>query len=136
MDRPSERPVNMRTSQSAEDFWSRPWDSGQLSPDFKVKKPCVVQTPFGRQLPPTLKPNIVRGALPPLAASRVVERRTLQLALRDAENIPPTNHHLMDENRRLTKDVQCLRKQLACVLKINHALTGAMARQAQNEARV
>ncbi len=134
MHRPSERPVKMRSSQSAEDFWSRPWDSQQLSPDFKVNNPCVVQTPFGRQMPPTLKP-IVRAASPPLAASRVVERRALQLALREAENIPPTNH-LVNENRRLTRDVQSLQKQLACVLKINHALTGAMARQARNDARV
>lgn len=124
-----QRPVHVRSSASARDFWCRIRDDDRLSPDFRVREsttqsPAPLETPFNRQRPPTwgaaAAPQRQR-----LTSSRVVERKVLTLALRDAENIPPPPDNAI-ENRLLKKELHVTRAHLQRVLRINHALTGAM----------
>ena len=132
------RPVVLRTSESAEDFWSRVRDGER--PGFRIQDNASALTPFGRQqrpiMPPPFHPRTAdasnRLANRPLATSREIERRVLQDALRDAENIRPADALHLGEIRKLKADVARLHKQLCIALKINHVLTGEMARNARD----
>ena len=136
MTTPDSRLVHVRTSSSARDFWCRPRENESVSPDFRVRRnaasPPQFDTPFGRQQRPVVPP------VPPtrriLGTSREVEKRVLQEALHDAENIPTTNvAQVVHENSKLKADVARLRAQLRDALRINHALASAMARNARGE---
>ena len=134
----NKRHVVVRTSASAKDFWSRIRDEKNVSPDFRVRHgastlaPLQIETPFNRQQRPNLPP-FTRAGAHPMATSREIERQVLQRALQDAENIPPALQ-LTRENRKLKTDIARLHRQLRDALQINHALAGAMARNARNDA--
>lgn len=149
------RPVPIRTSQSAHDFWSRVRGSGEVSPTGKVtgKMPVLVDRsalPFGKQLPASplqsWRPPPPRdvggggggggGGRGGMQGSRLVERKALQRALddADAENRGPQDWErewggLASENARLKAEVQRLSAGLRSALKVNKALAAAMLKQ-------
>ena len=141
-----DRPIVLRTSVSAEDFWSRVRDSQEVSPNFKVRRSPLVpffDTPYNRQMRPfsgTMS-NVTcpsstggqSGLLPPVKTSRSIERVVLQEALREIDE--NDNANIRTENIKLKDKVRLLEKQLAQALRINHALTGAMVRNAERDAR-
>ena len=148
-----ERPVHVRTSASARDFWCRVRDDEEMSPDFRVGQRTTVmppfETPFNRQVAPSGPVPRLQRPQPRLASSRSVERNALKLALQDAENIPPTNTRpardsrptnaidtraVISENEQLKKQLRTVRSHLERALRINHALTGAMVEQATDTA--
>ena len=112
---PDDRPVNVRTSASARDFWSRPRVQGEcpgdVSPDGKV----VSQEPRSfsvlQDMPRTAPFQIQRAPqrhLPPLRNSRSIERLVYKSALQDAENIDPQP---LLEIERLRRENQLLKNQ-------------------------
>lgn len=134
------RPVHRRTDASANDWWSRVRDSGEVSPDFKLKsarsfaESIHKSTPFGRQLGPhgnSTRPSTApSAALPPLGSSRAVERAVLKEAVADAEkeNSAP-DAALRAEVARLRAENANLKANLERVLRINHALAKNMLKQ-------
>ena len=112
---PDDRPVHVRTSASAQDFWCRQRDEGKepgnVSPDgkvvlrgqrsFSVLKDLPRTAPYQRQVQP-------QPQLPPLRASRSVERMMYKKTLHEAENVQP---QLSAEIDRLQRENQFLKKQ-------------------------
>lgn len=144
MVRPSDL-VIVRTSRSAQDFWSRVRDEGKdVSPDFKPQQSRRLDnsdTPFGRQQRPTLFLN------PPLETSRVIERRVmgkeidnLEHRVLHEENKDPTYvRKLVTENEKLRRDVERLEKEnasaqhnLTVAWKLMNGLTGEVKRVFSN----
>lgn len=136
MVRPSDL-VIVRTSRSAEDFWSRVRDEAHdVSPDFKAHDQPR-DTPFGKQKRPTFIPYIP----PPLESSRVVERRIMQGEIDLLEQNVLTNkdpsyiRKLVSDNERLRRDVARLEKEnasaqhnLKMAWKLMNGLTGEVKR--------
>ena len=133
------RPVVPRTDASAEDFWSRLRGSAEVSPDFKIRKyplPPSFRTPYNQQEGPfwgtSEHPCSAGGRshlpLPPVRTSRTVERLVLHDALQEIDA------NIRAENLALKEKVRRLETQLAQALRINHALTGAMVRDAAEKA--
>ena len=134
---PEDRAVNVRTSASAQDFWSRPRVQGEapgdVSPDGKIvsqelRSFSVLQgiprtAPYQLQRPPQ------RTILPALRNSRSIERLVYKGALRDAENIDPQP---LLEIERLRRENQLLKNQYHAVMRINTILTQEMSLQAQS----
>ena len=115
------RPVPLRKSSSANDFWSRVRDEDVISPDFKVKEhtfilPPNTDTPFGMQDPPFPRK---RPPLKPITSnSRIIERKVLA---KDIENGD-------DERQKLIQQNANLKLQVHNLLRINHMLTREMVR--------
>lgn len=145
MVRPSDL-VIVRTSRSAEDFWSRVRDeSKDVSPDFKPQQQSRrldnSDTPFGRQQRPTLFLNS------PLETSRVVERRVMgkeidnleHRVLHEVNKDPSYVRKLVAENEKLRRDVERLEKEnasaqhnLKVAWKLMNGLTGEVKRVFSN----
>lgn len=133
---PDDRPVNVRTSASARDFWSRPRVQGEcpgdVSPDGKVVSQELRSFSVLQDIPRTAPFQIQRAPqrhLPPLRNSRSIERLVYQNALQDAENIDP--QPLLDIER-LRRENQLLKNQYHAVMRINTILTREMSLQAQS----
>lgn len=141
-----ERVVQVRTSQSAQDFWARIRGSSQYdTTNFKIRTPnendgapppklALFPTPFNVQqrpfmcsrspvvnAPPPPPPSPIRN---PLIDSRAVERRVLALEI-------DSNDGLRHDNVALQGEVERTRKQLMVALRINHGLTGQMVANAR-----
>ena len=120
---PSKRVVKVRTSASAQDFWSRPRDESNILPDFTERSTSVLgpllctasETPYGRQVRPKLCVGNTWSPPPPppspvfgLGNSRRVEQRILSEELRVAEgvsvqHVARANEHFCSELRRAWK---------------------------------
>ena len=138
----SDRLVHVRTSVSAQDFWTRERAPTEVSPDFRILPPNT-DTPYGRQRSPHsghksfVSLRLSPGSLsrPPLLAlpanmqgSRVVEKQVLSREIADHECV-------YTENARLRRANQRLELQVRNLLHINAALSKEMAR-AHNATRV
>ena len=135
-----DRPVNVRTDESARDFWSRVRESSEVSPEFKVKDQSFAErikktTPFGIQVHPFDNQRSVKEVLLlPLVAkkeeasrsSRSVERMVLQKAIEVADNNTNNNQEIIRDQEKLRKDNAVLHANLNRALRINHALTRHM----------
>ncbi len=123
-----DRPVNIRTDASADDFWSRIRGSDEISPiDFRLRKPEVRRpTPFGRQDYPRNFPTVVMSPYNPLQISRSVERIEFRNAIKEAEAHTNEFNLLLRENEELKKRIKTLESNVTRVLRINHALTNNM----------
>jgi hypothetical protein len=133
---PEDRPVNVRTSVSARDFWSRPRvqgdDPGDVSPDGKVVSQELRSFSVLQDIPRTAPYQLQRPPqrhLPPLRNSRSIERLVYKGALQDAENIDPQP---LLEIERLRRENQLLKTQYHAVMRINTLLTQEMSLQAQS----
>lgn len=150
-----DRPVIVRTDESAENFWCRVRPHGKVSPDNgKVLKSR--DTPFGRQNGPGSisrstttsgshfpHPTLPRPALAPLNTpltnSRVIEREVYKNEIAALElkttPVPPSfiqqlvrqNTDLMRENENIKHKLATTEKRLAGALKINKALATQMS---------
>jgi hypothetical protein len=85
-----DRPIRVRTDESADTFWSRVRTSNDYSPNFRLLPQAEdIQrlTPFGRQNPPRLNPmsHVPAPSQLPMLSSRSVERMELRKGIRDAE---------------------------------------------------
>jgi hypothetical protein len=136
-----DRPVNVRTDESARDFWSRVRESSEVSPEFKVKDQSFAErikktTPFGIQVHPFDNQRSVKEvSLLPLdvqhvakkeeasRSSRSVERMVLQKAIEVADNNTNNNQEIIRDQEKLRKDNAVLHANLNRALRINHALT-------------
>ena len=139
-----DRPVNVRTDESARDFWSRVRESFEVSPEFKVKDQSFAErikktTPFGIQVHPFDNQRSVKEVLLfPLDVQRVakkeeasrssrsVERMVLQKAIEVADNNTNNNQEIIRDQEKLRKDNAVLHANLNRALRINHALTRHM----------
>ena len=142
--------VQVRTSRSAQDFWSRERNEyDEVSPDFRVLPPNT-NTPYGRQLPPFSNiPNrqLSNRQLPPLfpnfpsspthsysvlqpTNSRVIERHVLCIDIRNADK---NAHSILSENAQLRQDKKCLERQVKSLLNINYHLTKEMVESNENK---
>ena len=143
-----DRVVRVRTSQSAEDFWSRVRHSGQYDKEtLKVRTSSenerppplipMLPTPYSLQQRPFADPPlqgqpVVRAPPPPppspirnpLTDSRRVERHVLAREI-------DFNDCLQHNNAALRCEVERTRRQLMAVLRINHNLTGQMVANAR-----
>jgi hypothetical protein len=131
-----DRQVNVRTSASAKDFWSRPRVTGQspgnVSPDGKVISQELRSFSILQDIPRTAPYQLQRPPqrqLPPLRNSRSIERIVCKTALQDAENIDPQP---LLEIERLRRENQLLKNQYHAVMRINTLLTQEMSLQAQS----
>lgn len=120
MVRPSDL-VILRTSRSADDFWSRMRDEeNDVSPNFKALDNST--TPFGRQMRPTFGTSQSPVANVPLKSSRTMERQVLTNEIEACErevlgNITPN----CDPSflRQLIKENQALKRENATLKKEN-----------------
>lgn len=127
-----DRPVIVRTSASAKDFWCRPRPGERPEPEIStiVPTPQVESglghallasralTPFGRQKRPCCgdPPPPPPSPINPLNTSRAVQMHLLRQEIERAES-----NAMAMEN---------LRKQLGRAWTVNHALTGELKKQA------
>jgi hypothetical protein len=139
-----DRPVYVRTDESAIDWWSRNRGSTEVGPDFRVLKNHSNKrtgglTPFGRQIPPRHTPLTQAPSHPPrpprpptqtptthLVTSRKVELNEMASAIREAELDKENLCHALDENKDLKTQIAQLQTNLRRALHINHALTKHM----------
>ena len=129
-------PVIVRTSASAQNFWSRSREQDAVSPNGKVMPPPLLVpsgighsllanravTPYGRQQRPSGKP-------PPPPASPVnmlKDSRGVQLHILRQE----LEHSELQQVVKLDKKVKFLCEQLKRAWTVNHALAGELNKQA------
>ena len=154
---PSNRPVVLRTSTSAEDFWCRLRDSAKVSPhNFKERNSR--DTPYGRQNKPNwgntndnpetreivhserAPPRLPLIAVPTgLTNSRIVERQVYKNALAEldiqktpvpsqfVQQIVRLNTNLDADMKELKRKNEALEKRLMSALKVNKALAAQMS---------
>ena len=128
--------MNVRTSASAQDFWSRPRVQGEapgdVSPDGKIVSQYLRSFSVLQDIPRTAPYQLQRPPqrqIPPLRNSRSIERLVYKGALQDAENIDPQP---LLEIERLRRENQLLKNQYHAVMRINTILTQEMSLQAQS----
>ena len=133
---PEDRPVNVRTSASAKDFWSRPRVSGEfagdVSPDGKVVTQELRSVSVLQGIPrtaPYQPQGLPQRQLPSLRNSHSIERLVYKGALQEAGNIDPQP---LLEIERLRRENQLLKNQYHAVMRINTRLTQEMTLQAQS----
>jgi hypothetical protein len=131
-------PVIVRTSASAQNFWSRNRERDAVSPNGVVIPPPLLVpsgighallanravTPYGRQQRPSF-----HGKPPPPPASLVnmlTESRGVQLHILRQE----LEHAEMQQVMKLDKKVKFLCEQLKRAWTVNHALAGELKKQA------
>lgn len=119
------RPVIVRTDESAQDFWSRERHSANVSPDFKIMGNFAArvqkETPFGQQNPPR---HVARAA--PIRTSRSIERIVFQNAIGELEDNAGSDENSAPTIIKLRAENAHLRLNLDRALRINHALTRHM----------
>ena len=146
----NERPVPIRTSRSAEDFWCRERESAEVSPTGKVvwtggernterrQRLLAVpnlnrwELPFGRQAAASPMQSWQPRQEVRLEGSRFVERKALQCALADADAELKTRPRATNE-ALLAAEVARLERGLCLALKVNKALAAAMLQQQQQQ---
>ena len=134
---PENQPVVVRTSASANNYWSRPREAMTASGHecLPVENqpvpllPSNAGTPYGRQRPPFSPmppptPPSPRPVLAPIPVnvSREVERAVLCRDLSNADDVER-------DRARLQRKVRRLESQVKSLLQINSMLTSEMARE-------
>lgn len=152
---PNDRPVHVRTSASARDFWSKVRDESEVSPDGKVlsRRSSFADnydTPYGRQNRPkcltsssfahntffaTSSPTpSVRLPLTDVMSSRDVERLVFKNEIDTLEpkqyetNLEKENVMLRNALRVKEQKLQLHKQQLTLTLQVNKALAQANAK--------
>lgn len=130
-----DRPVHVRTDESADTFWSRVRISNEYSPDFQVVAEAErIQraTPFGRQSRPRLNPMPhVPSQQLPMISSRSVERMELRKGIRDAET---DKENAMRANRRECASAPHVAKKLTSSRSVERAvMQSALCDQEEHE---
>lgn len=117
------RIVHVRTSASAQDFWSRPRDerryagtSFRVAAEEKTTPYSIQRPPFSPIPPHTPTTGHVQDRQ---SQSRIIERRVLIKDIKD-------NETLAGENAKLRKEVERLELQVKRVLSINYTLSKEM----------
>ena len=145
----SDRPVYIRTSASARNFWSKLRDESEVSPDGKVlyERRSFLDnsdTPFGRQNRPgsltsssftnnntlfaTASPTTsIALPLTNVMSSREVEQLVFKTEIHTLEP-DSANNHWTKENAMLRRALDTNKQQLKLCLQVNRALAKANAK--------
>ena len=124
------RPVLVRTTISANDFWARERSDEQVNPENGRVLPLRADTPYGRQVlvparstsPPIPRPPR-RRRFDGVGESREVERAVMRTALEELDSNTATFAARID---KLEATNALLKEQLHAALKINSALAAML----------
>lgn len=130
-----DRPIQIRTDESADTFWSRLRTSDDYSPDFRmIPQAERIQrlTPFGRQSRPRLNPtaHVPTPSQLPMLSSRSVERIELRKGIRDAEM---DKENVMRANRECASPPPVAEKLMSSRSVERAVMQSALCDQDENE---